>query len=114
MKYAIIALAGRQFMVKEGDVLEVTRQKDLLNNVLFYRNETDVKVGTPFLDEVVVNLEKLEDRKDKKVVIARFRAKSRHRRKVGHRQPISLVKVSSIGPSANPAKRRSAKKEETD
>ncbi|MBU0650118.1 50S ribosomal protein L21 [Patescibacteria group bacterium] len=96
MKYAIIALAGRQFVVKEGDTLQVTRQAELADEVLFYKNDAGVKVGTPYVQDVQVELEKVEDKKAKKVVIARFRAKSRHRRKVGHRQPISVVKVKSI------------------
>lgn len=92
-------------MVKEGDTLQVTRQSALEPKVLFYKNEGTVKVGTPFLEDVLVDLEKLEDKKDKKVVVARFRAKSRHRRKVGHRQPISVVKVKSLTEGAKPAKR---------
>lgn len=83
-------------MVKEGDVLRVTHQDAPSAKVLFYKNDAQVKVGTPYLDDIAVDLEKLEDKKDKKVVVARFRAKSRHRRKIGHRQGISVVKVKSI------------------
>jgi len=109
-------------MVKEGDTLEVTRQEELANKVLFYKNDSETKVGTPFLEDVLVDLEKLEDKKDKKVMVARYRAKSRHRRKIGHRQPISVVKVKNIGVGSlsntakvvKQTKRKSVKKEETE
>ena len=84
-------------MVKEGDVLEVTRQESLACSVLFYKDDSKTLVGTPYLDDVSVELEKLEDKKGDKVVVARFRAKSRHRRKKGHRQPMSVIKVKNIG-----------------
>ena len=96
MKYAIIELAGRQFTVKEGDTLEVTRQGELFCKTLFYKNEGDTMIGTPYLEDILVDLEKVEDKKDDKVVVARFKSKSRYRRKRGHRQPISVVKVKSI------------------
>lgn len=96
MNYVILALAGRQFMVKEGDVFTITRQQVLEPKVLFYRGENEALVGAPFLENVKVELEKISDEKDEKVVVARFKAKSRHRRKVGHRQPISKVKVVKI------------------
>lgn len=83
-------------MVKEGDTLEVTRQSELSCKTLFYKDENGTKVGTPYLEGIVVDLERIEDKKDDKVVVARFKSKSRYRRKRGHRQPISVVKVKSI------------------
>lgn len=96
MNYVILALAGRQFMVKEGDVFEITRQESLSPKVLFYRDDDQILLGEPFLDNVEVTLEKVSDGKSKKIVVSRFKAKSRHRRKFGHRQPISKVKVVKI------------------
>jgi len=83
-------------MVKEGDTLEVTRQSELSCKTLFYKNDDETKVGMPYLEDILVDLEKIEDKKDDKVVVARFKSKSRYRRKRGHRQPISVVKVKSI------------------
>lgn len=96
MNYVILALAGRQFMVKEGDVFEVTRQESLDPKVLFYRDDNQVLLGEPFLDNVEVTLEKISEGKSKKIVVSRFKAKSRYRRKFGHRQPISKIKVVKI------------------
>ena len=87
-------------MVKEGDILEVTRQSELSCKTLFYKNADTTKVGTPYLEDIFVDLERIEDKKDDKVVVARYKSKSRYRRKKGHRQPISVVKVMSIGTSS--------------
>lgn len=92
-------------MVKEGDVLRVTHQDAPSAKVLFYKNDAQAKVGTPYLDDIIVDLEKLEDKKDKKVVVARFRAKSRHRRRIGHRQEITVLKVKSISEGAKVIKK---------
>ena len=92
-------------MVKEGDVLRVTHQSEPSAKVLFYKHDAQVKVGAPYLDDITVDLEKLEDKKDKIVVVARFRAKSRHRRKIGHRQEISVLKVKSISEGGKVAKK---------
>lgn len=104
MKYAIIELAGRQFKISEGDVLEVTHQEVLSCPVLFYKDDSQTMIGVPYLEDVTVVLEKLEDKKDKKVVVARFKSKSRYRRKRGHRQPISVVTVKSIDLKSAPKK----------
>ncbi len=83
-------------MVKEGDVLEVTRQAELTCKTLFYKTDAETQVGTPYLDKVSVGLERIEDKKDTKVVVARYKSKSRYRRKNGHRQPITVLKVTGI------------------
>lgn len=96
MSYAIISLAGRQFLVKEGDLLKTTRQVAPSAKVLFYKEGDKTEVGRPYLDQVNVELEKIEDKKDRKVVVARFKAKSRHRRKIGHRQNVSIFRIKGI------------------
>ena len=83
-------------MVREGDTLKVTRQGELACKTLFYKDENGTRVGMPYLDDILVDLEKVEDKKDAKVVVARYKSKSRYRRKRGHRQPIGVVKVKSI------------------
>ena len=105
-KYAIIQLDGKQFWVEEGDVFEVNRQKDLDVDVLFYFDGNSIYVGEPELEDVEVDAEIVEDKKAKKIEVIRFKNKSHYRRKRGHRQPISVVKINSIKKS-----RKSVKKE---
>lgn len=103
MKYAVIATGGKQYRVFEGGVFTFERLvhagKDIqLDKVLLYVSD-DPKatwVGAPFLTGVEVMAEVLEDGKGEKIRVAKFRAKSRHRRVQGHRQSITKVKITSI------------------
>ena len=96
MDLAVIRLNGKQFTVKNGSILKLDRlQKDSLAEVLLWQDGQDVEIGTPVLTNRSVKLEVLEDKLDKKVNVSRFKAKSRYRRHKGHRQPISVVKVTA-------------------
>lgn len=96
MKYAVISLGGKQFKVSEGDTLKLERQDGVSNEVLYYSDGESVQVGTPKLANISVKLTKTEDKKDKKVRVARFKSKSRYKKTKGHRQPISVLKVEKI------------------
>jgi large subunit ribosomal protein L21 len=108
MKYAIIKIGGSQIKVQENETFEIERQTSFEPEVLAYSDENGLVLGAPVLKDIKVVLEKLEDKDDKKVVIIRFKAKSRHKRKLGHRQPISVFKVTSIGSSTEVAKKPKA------
>lgn len=101
-KYAIIKLAGKQFKVEENDKfivdqLDIEPGKSLtINEVLLTNNGNKVVVGTPLIDKAEVKLKVLENFKDTKVRVAKYKAKSRYRRVYGHRQHKSLVQVASI------------------
>ncbi|NBO22700.1 50S ribosomal protein L21 [bacterium] len=98
MTHAIISLTGKQFTVKEGTTFKVDSIDNIENiKVLGYSSDSSVfEFGAPFLENITVTLEKLDDRLDDKLRVARFRAKSRYRKNKSHRQPISIVKVISI------------------
>ena len=98
MTHAIISLNVKQFTVKEGTTFKVDSIDNLENiKVLgFSKDSSTFEFGAPFLEDVTVTLEKLDDRLDDKLRVARFRAKSRYRKNKSHRQPISVVKVISI------------------
>ena len=56
----------------------------------------DVKVGSPVVEGAKVSAEVLDQKKDKKIVIFKFKAKKNYRKKKGHRQPYTLVKIEKI------------------
>ena len=56
----------------------------------------DVKVGSPVVEGAKVSAEVLDQKKDKKIVIFKFKAKKNYRKKKGHRQPYTLVKIERI------------------
>lgn len=96
MAYAVIRLGGKQFKVQEGDTLKLERQMELSPEVLMYSDGDTTVVGEPIISDVLVKLSKVEDKRAKKVVVARFKSKSRYRKVNGHRQPISVLMVDSI------------------
>ena len=101
-KKAIISLAGKQFFVEEGLTFKIDKhlseagQTVKVNDVLLTTDGDKVVVGTPTVKGVEVSLEVITLKKGPKVVTARFMAKSRHRRKVGHRQPQTELRVIRI------------------
>ena len=111
MKYAVIQLGGKQFKVSEGVTLKIERQKSLDLEVLLYVNGDEVIVGKPFISEVKVTANSLGEERGKKVTVARFKSKSRYHKKKGHRQPLSVIEISSIGKVGDKPKKTSVVKE---
>lgn len=101
-KYAVIKLAGKQFIVQENDEFVVDRLETeqgktfTIKDVLLVKDNDKVTVGTPLISKATVKLKVVEDFKDKKIRVAKFKAKSRYRRVMGHRQQKSKVQVVSI------------------
>lgn len=97
-KYAVIKLGSKQFLVQEGDVIELERQeKPLKVDVLFYTDGQKTVIGEPDIKDISVKAEVVEEKLGKKVRVARFKKKSRYERVRGHRQPMSIVKIEKIG-----------------
>ena len=96
MKYAIARIGGRQFRVEEGQQLTVDRFDGVVDEVLLFVDDDDVRIGKPLVEGVKVKTKIIEEGKVK-TEIRRFRAKSRHRRTLGHKQPVTTVRVEKIG-----------------
>lgn len=116
--YAIIETGGKQYRVQNGDKIAVEKlgiedgQKVIFDRVLVVGDGDDVKVGAPYVDGVTVEGNVIETGKGKKVVIFKYKAKKDYRKKQGHRQPYTLVEITSIaGKSDAPAKVEEAKAE---
>ncbi len=101
--YAIIETGGKQYKVENGDKISVEKlgvadgETVVFDKVLAMAGEDGVKVGTPYLEGVTVEGTAVESGKGKKVVIFKYKAKKDYRKKQGHRQPYTLVEISSIG-----------------
>jgi len=98
---AVIEIAPRQFLVKEGDVIVVNnlnlKEKEVITpNVLLTYDGQKTKIGQPLVKDAVVKLEHLETKKGEKIRVARFKAKSRYRKVKGHRQLQTHLVVKSI------------------
>lgn len=108
MKYAVIDLGGKQFMVEEGTKFYMEHKDAPEARVLFYRDGDQISIGQPALPNVTVKLSKEKDYTVKTDII-RFKAKSRYRRRKGHKQPMNIISVDKITVKAEKASTKEAK-----
>ena len=100
--YAIIATGGKQYRVSEGDEIFVEKldaQNDsaVSFDALLVGEGEDVKVGTPIVDGVKVEGTVVGQVKGEKIIVFKYKSKKNYRRKQGHRQPYTKVKITKIG-----------------
>ena len=100
---ATIKTQGRQFTVSEGDILKVNvfpgtqaGESIDINEVLMVGEGTEVRFGTPLVDGASVKVSILENKKDKKIVVFKKKRRQGYKRRRGHRQHLSVIKVESI------------------
>lgn len=100
--YAIIKTGGKQYRVQEGDNIFVEKLANdvdsevVFDQVLAVVNDGDVKVGTPVVEGAKVTAKVLEQGKEKKILVFKYKAKSDYRRRQGHRQPYTRVVIEKI------------------
>ena len=100
--YAIIKTGGKQYKVSEGDLVRVEKlayevgETVDFDQVLLVSNDGELKVGSPLVEGAKVSATVEDQNKDKKVVVYKFKPKKQYRKKHGHRQPYTLVKINSI------------------
>ncbi len=102
--YAVILTGGKQYRVKEGDVLAVEKlglepgRKAQFDRVLLIEDGETVHVGTPVLDSAMVLGLILENFKDEKVLVFKKKRRKQFRRTRGHRQQLTRVRITKIAP----------------
>jgi large subunit ribosomal protein L21 len=100
--YAIVQSCGRQYKVAAGDKINVEylgtdKGKDIeLSSVLFISDGQDVIVGNPTIENARVNATCLDHGKADKIVVFKYKNKTRYRKKTGHRQPFTTLQINSI------------------
>lgn len=100
--YAIIQLSGKQYKVSEGDTLVVNRLENeadgefKLTDVLLTATDKGVNIGAPLVDKASVTLKVVDHHKGDKLMVYKYKSKSRYRRQNGHRQSETTVQVVKI------------------
>ncbi len=101
--YAIIRDRGMQYRVEQGQVLTIdlieaaeAGSQIELGEVLLIGDGETVRVGAPLVSGATVRAEVIGERKGEKLVIFRYRNKKRYRRRTGHRQRYTQIKISEI------------------
>ena len=103
MSFAIIQTGGKQYKVKASDILKIERLKESkaeskieFNEILAYGDDKNLEVGSPFVKGAKVEAELIKNSKNRTILIFKKRRRQNSRRKNGHRQQYSLIKISKI------------------
>jgi len=103
---AVIEVCGKQYHVKTGDVIKIESKYSnvgeivKINNIiaLYSPHQGDlVKLGDPFIIGSSVKAEVLKQGRDKKILVFKKKRRHNYRRKKGHRQDITILKITDIG-----------------
>lgn len=100
--YAVIKTGGKQYNVTEGQLVKVEKlnaevgSEVVFDEVILLNKEGNLTVGKPFISGAKVTAEVLDQGRGKKVIAYKFKAKKGYRKKKGHRQPYTLVKINAI------------------
>lgn len=120
--FAVVKTGGKQYKVSPNNIIEVEKLDAeigatiLLDNVVLFNDGSIDKVGAPTVAGVAVAAEVINQKKGDKVLVFKKRRRHNYRRKNGHRQPITVLKIAEIGSGlkakAAPAKAASEAKSE--
>ncbi len=104
--HAVIKTGGKQYRVAEGDVLEIERlvaepgQTLTFEDVLAVGDGADLQVGAPTVAGARVEVEVLEQTRGDKIIIFKKKRRQNYRRRTGHRQNLTVVRVTGIAAGA--------------
>ena len=103
MSFAVIQTGGKQYKVKASDILKIEKIKDSkpeskieFNEILAYGDDNNLEVGLPLVKGAKVEAELLKNSKNRTILIFKKRRRQNSRRKNGHRQQYSLIKIKKI------------------
>jgi large subunit ribosomal protein L21 len=100
--YAIFEDGSRQYRVQEGDQIVLDRRADELggevqfDRVLLISGPSGPTIGTPMIEGARVVAQVVEHFRDKKIIIQKFRRRKNYRRRRGHRQPYTTVRITGV------------------
>ena len=103
MSFAVIQTGGKQYKVKASDILKIERIKNSkpegkieFNEILAYGDDKNLEVGSPLVKGAKVEAELVENGKNRTILIFKKRRRKNSRRKNGHRQEFSLIRINKI------------------
>ncbi len=100
--HAIIKTGGKQYLVTTGDVLQIEKisgekgDSVTFDKVLLTADENSYKLGMPTIDGATVSATILKQGRGKKIHVLKYKAKSKYRRKIGHRQAYTEIKIEQV------------------
>jgi len=100
--YAVIQTGGKQYKVAEGEILKVEKlaggagDKLILDQVLMVKDDNGIRIGQPTVKDALVTVEVIEQGREKKITVYKYKKRKNYRRKQGHRQAYTKIKVEKI------------------
>jgi large subunit ribosomal protein L21 len=100
--YAILETGGKQYKVRPGDTLQVEKltaasgETVELDRVLMVSDDDALTVGSPFVDGAKIVAEVVDHHRGPKIIVFKYKAKVRYRRKTGHRQSLTTLRIKEI------------------
>ena len=103
MSYAVIQTGGKQYKVKSGEILKIEKLADSkpetkieFKEILAYGDDKTIEVGAPLVEGAKVEAELIKNGKNRTILIFKKRRRQNSRRKNGHRQEYSMIRISKI------------------
>ena len=103
MSFAVIQTGGKQYKVKAGEIIKVEKLLDSkpetkveFNEVLAYGDDKTIELGEPTIEGAKVEADLIKNSKNRTVLIFKKRRRKNSRRKNGHRQQFSLIRINKI------------------
>jgi large subunit ribosomal protein L21 len=103
MSYAVIKTGGKHYKVKSGEILKIEKLPDSkpeskieFNEILAYGDDKIIEVGTPIIQGAKVEANLIKNSKNRTILIFKKRRRHNSRRKNGHRQEYSMIRINKI------------------
>jgi len=102
MSFAVIQTGGKQYKVSASEILKIERLNDKegktveFKNVLFLNDDKNTEIGNPHIQGAKVEATIVKNTKNKTILVFKKRRRKNSRKKYGHRQPISLIRITKI------------------
>jgi len=100
--YAVVSTGGKQYRVQKGETLRVEKipgeggSKVTLDKVLMVADGESIRVGQPLIEKAAVQASIVEQDKAKKILVFKYKRRKRYRRRKGHRQPFTAIRIDGI------------------
>ena len=103
MSYAVIKTGGKQYKVKSGEIIKIEKLPDSkldttikFNEILAYGDAKSIEIGTPYIEGAKVEADLIKNVKDRTILIFKKRRRQNSRRKNGHRQEHTMIRINKI------------------
>ncbi|MCB2100672.1 MAG: 50S ribosomal protein L21 [Rhodobacterales bacterium] len=119
--FAVIKTGGKQYRVAKNDVLRVEKLDaepgatvELKNVLMIGDGDAAPTVGTPLIDQAAVFAEVVEQTRGDKIIVFKKKRRQNYRRKKGHRQDLTVIRITDISATGKPAKQAAPKAEKAE